>query len=74
MIRSCPRQGIRTGTSTMDTALATVTAIVLLLLANGFFVAAEFALVKARSFRIDALAADGRMGAKLAQKIQRKLE
>ncbi len=58
----------------MDTALGTVTAIVLLLLANGFFVAAEFALVKARGFRIDALAADGRMGAKLTQKIQRNLE
>lgn len=58
----------------MDTALATVIAIVLLLLANGFFVAAEFALVKARGFRIDALAADGRMGAALTQKIQRNLE
>jgi CBS domain containing-hemolysin-like protein len=58
----------------MDTAFGTVTAIVLLLLANGFFVAAEFSLVKARSFRIDALAADGRMGAKLTQKIQRHLE
>ncbi len=58
----------------MDSALGTVTAIVLLLLANGFFVAAEFALVKARGFRIDALAADGRLGAKLTQKIQRHLE
>ncbi len=58
----------------MDTAFATVTAIVLLLLANGFFVAAEFALVKARGFRVDALAADGRMGARLTQKIQRNLE
>ena len=58
----------------MDTAFGTVVAIVLLLLANGFFVAAEFALVKARSFRIDALAADGRFGAKLTQKVQRKLE
>jgi CBS domain containing-hemolysin-like protein len=58
----------------MDSALGTVSAIVLLLLANGFFVAAEFALVKARGFRIDALAADGRVGAKLTQKIQRNLE
>ncbi|MDH3317599.1 MAG: CNNM domain-containing protein, partial [Gammaproteobacteria bacterium] len=58
----------------MDTALATVVAIVFLLLANGFFVAAEFALVKARGFRIDALAADGRFAAKLTQKIQRHLE
>jgi len=58
----------------VDTALATVVAIVLLLLANGFFVAAEFALVKARGFRIDALAADGRFAAKLTQKIQRHLE
>lgn len=58
----------------MDSTFATVTTIVLLLLANGFFVAAEFALVKARGFRIDALAADGRLGAKLTQRIQRKLE
>ena len=35
----------------------------LLLTANAFYVAAEFALVKSRGFRIDALAAEGRFGA-----------
>lgn len=58
----------------MDSVLATGTAIVLLLAANGFFVAAEFALVKARGFRIDVLASEGAIGASLTQKIQSKLE
>ena len=39
----------------------------LLVLANGFFVAAEFALVGARRTRIDALALAGHRGAKLAK-------
>jgi CBS domain containing-hemolysin-like protein len=58
----------------MDSLPTMTTAVVLLLAANGFFVAAEFALVKARSFRIDALASEGRIGATMAQKIQRDLE
>jgi len=45
-----------------------------LLAANAFYVAAEFALVKARSFRIDALAEDNRFGAKLSQRILKNLE
>ena len=40
---------------------------VFLLAANGFYVAAEFALVKSRGFRIDALAEEGRVGARLTQ-------
>ncbi len=48
--------------------------IVLLLTANAFFVAAEFALVKASGFRIDNLATEGRFGAKLTAVIHRKLE
>nr|NIW35263.1 DUF21 domain-containing protein [Gemmatimonadota bacterium] len=39
---------------------------VLLVAANGFFVAAEFALVGARRTRIDQLAEDGHAGARLA--------
>jgi len=39
---------------------------VLLVLANGFFVAAEFALVGARRTRIDALSASGHRGARMA--------
>jgi CBS domain containing-hemolysin-like protein len=40
-----------------------------LVLLNGFFVAAEFAYVKARSSRIDALAAEGNVRAKFASGI-----
>jgi CBS domain containing-hemolysin-like protein len=46
----------------------------LLLAANGFFVAAEFALVKARGFRVDALAEQKRLGAGLVQTILLNLE
>src|ERR1700750_378391 len=46
----------------------------LLLAANAFYVAAEFALVKSRGFRIDALADDDRFGAKLTQIILKNLE
>ena len=51
-----------------------VIAIIILLAANGFFVAAEFALVKARGFRIEALAAEGSAAARLTVHIQGKLE
>ncbi|MEX0591112.1 MAG: CNNM domain-containing protein [Xanthobacteraceae bacterium] len=47
---------------------------VFLLAANGFYVAAEFALVKSRGFRIDAMAARGRFGARLTQKILKNVE
>lgn len=57
----------------MDT-LPSILAIVLLLVANGFYVAAEFALVKARGFRIEALAAEGSSAAKLTVRIQANLE
>ncbi len=49
-------------------------AVVLLLAANAFFVAAEFALVKARGFRVEALAAEGSAAAQLTVRIQRNLE
>ena len=57
----------------MDT-LPSILAIVLLLAANGFYVAAEFSLVKARGFRIEALAAEGSAAAKLTVRIQANLE
>ncbi len=57
----------------MDT-LPSILAIVLLLVANGFYVAAEFALVKARGFRIESLAAEGSATAKLTVRIQANLE
>ena len=53
---------------------SSVIAIIFLLAANGFFVAAEFALVKARGFRIEALAAEGSAAARLTVHIQTNLE
>ena len=47
---------------------------VFLLAANAFFVAAEFALVKSRGFRIDALAEENQFGARLVQRILRNIE
>ena len=54
--------------------VSNITVIVLLLAANGFYVAAEFALVKARGFRIEALANEGSSAAKLTIRIQANLE
>jgi CBS domain containing-hemolysin-like protein len=45
-----------------------------LLFANGFYVASEFALVKSKRFRIDAMAVEGRFGAKLSQEILDNIE
>ena len=45
-----------------------------LVLLNGFFVAAEFAIVKVRSTRIEELAAKGTFGAKKAQEAVRHLD
>ena len=43
--------------------------IIFLLFVNGFFVAAEFALVKVRKTRLEQLSNDGNVGAKLALKL-----
>src|SRR4051812_27155834 len=43
-------------------------AVVLLVLANGFFVAAEFALVRSRRSKLEELAGEGRAGARLVVK------
>ncbi|OAB42450.1 hemolysin family protein [Paenibacillus glacialis] len=48
--------------------------VIVLILLNGFFVSAEYAMVKARSSRIDTLVADGRRGAILARNITNNLE
>jgi CBS domain containing-hemolysin-like protein len=40
-----------------------------LLAANAFYVAAEFALVKSRGFRINAIAEQNRFGARLLKKM-----
>jgi CBS domain containing-hemolysin-like protein len=45
-----------------------------LLGANAFYVAAEFALVKSKGFRIDTMAAEKRFGAELTQRMLRNVE
>lgn len=58
----------------MENITLNLVAVIVLLVANGFFVAAEFALVKARGFRIETLANEGRPSAKLTLRIQHNLE
>jgi CBS domain containing-hemolysin-like protein len=48
--------------------------VLLLVLANGFFVAAEFALVAARKIRIEALAKGGNRRARIAQEALRHID
>ena len=57
----------------MDTVYS-VLIILLLLAANAFYVAAEFALVKVHGFRIASLADEGNAAAKLTVRIQENLE
>ncbi len=57
----------------MSTTMSLIS-VVFLLATNAFFVAAEFALVKARGFRIDTLAEHGNASAIMTQKIQQNLE
>jgi len=45
-----------------------------LLAANAFYVAAEFALVKSRGFRIDAMAEENRFGGRLLKKMMGNIE
>ncbi len=49
-------------------------AIALLVFLNGFFVAAEFALVKVRSSQLEALSAEGNMGAGIARQVMANLD
>lgn len=58
----------------MEHSLTNIAVIVLLLAINAFFVAAEFALVKAKSFRINLMANQGSKSAILTQRIQINLE
>lgn len=51
----------------MDTVLGII-AVILLVMMNGFFVAAEFSLVSARRTRIEQLAQEGNKAAQVAQK------
>src|SRR6266540_6940168 len=55
----------------MDLSLVwSILVVLLLVLANGFFVAAEFALVTARGTRIEQLAAEGSRAARLVMRAQ----
>jgi CBS domain containing-hemolysin-like protein len=54
--------------------LLTIIEIILLLAANGFFVAAEFAIVKVRGIRIEALAGQGNVVARMSLRILRNIE
>jgi CBS domain containing-hemolysin-like protein len=54
--------------------LLTIVAIVLLLAANAFFVAAEFAIVKVRGIRIETLAEQGSAVARMTLRILRNVE
>jgi CBS domain containing-hemolysin-like protein len=55
-------------------ALINLLLAICLLAANAFYVAAEFALVKSRGFRINAMAEEGRFGARLLQKMVENVE
>jgi len=58
----------------MQDVTINLVAVVLLLVANGFFVAAEFSLVKARGFRLEGVAQGGSASARLTLRIQANLE
>jgi CBS domain containing-hemolysin-like protein len=58
----------------MNQTLFNILLAIFLLFANGFYVASEFALVKTKRFRMDAMAAEGRFGAKLSQEILNNVE
>lgn len=51
-----------------------VVSVALLILANGFFVAAEFALVSVRETRIEQMIAQGKPGAKAVRRLQENLD
>src|SRR6266699_2351576 len=57
-----------------SSALINVLLAICLLAANAFYVAAEFALVKSRGFRINAMAEEDRFGARLLQKMVANVE
>jgi CBS domain containing-hemolysin-like protein len=58
----------------MSVTLLNLILAILLLGANAFYVAAEFALVKSKGFRIDAMAEEKRFGASLTQRMLRNVE
>ena len=55
-------------------ALLRIVAVVMLIAANAFFVAAEFALVSVRETRLQQMIADHRIGARTVQKLHQRLD
>ena len=60
--------------ATMSDTVVSLLLAVFLLAANAFYVAAEFALVKSRGFRINAMVTENRFAARLIQEILRNIE
>ncbi|MBC7583937.1 MAG: DUF21 domain-containing protein, partial [Tardiphaga sp.] len=58
----------------MTSNVANLLIAVLLLAANAFYVAAEFALVSSRGFRVKAMAEQNRFGARLLQQMMNNVE
>ncbi len=58
----------------MNDTLFNLALAIFLLAANAFFVAAEFALVKSRAFRVETMAEEGRFGAGLARAMLHNIE
>src|SRR6202042_1693987 len=58
----------------IELMLFRMVSVALLILANGFFVAAEFALVSVRETRIERLIALGRPGARAVRRLQENME
>ena len=58
----------------MNDTIASLLIAILLLAANAFYVAAEFALVKSRGFRIDAMAEQNRFGGRLLKQMMGNIE
>jgi len=58
----------------LDSIFWNLVLVMVLVLLNGFFVAAEFALVKVRATRLQELAGEGNKMAKYAMKVVRKLD
>jgi CBS domain containing-hemolysin-like protein len=63
-----------TGELTLGAILLRLAIVLLLVFANGFFVAAEFALVAARRSRVDEMAARGDAGARVVQRTLKELD
>ena len=58
----------------IELMLFRIVSVALLILANGFFVAAEFALVSVRETRIERLIALGRPGARAVRRLQENMD